>query len=147
MVKRAVLAGINDYSQQNSLPPGWSVGNLQCCIADIKSMQDLLTGAFGFDEVNTLVGVGATSRDAIMQALTAMLVASASGDVACFVYSGHGGRFPADTSNPNRYYESIIPASGSPITDLDVFKLADTLDQSTVNFTLLLDSCNSGGDT
>ena len=65
-----------------------------------------------------------------------MLTASGPGDVACFVYSGHGGRFPADPANPGRYYEAIIPASGSPITDLDMYGLASQLDQSVVNFTI-----------
>jgi hypothetical protein len=31
------------------------------------------------------------------------------------------------------------------ITDLDIYNLADSLDQSVVNFTLILDSCYSGG--
>lgn len=144
MVSRAVLVGINDYSNQNSLPPGWSVGNLGSCVADIQSMSDLLTNSFGFSDTKTFTD-SAASRDAIIQAVTDMLSASGPGDVACLVYSGHGGRFPADASNPNRYYESIIPASGSPITDLDIFNLANTLDQSVVNFTLILDSCHSGG--
>lgn len=144
MSKRAVVAGVNDYSGQNSLPPGWSVGNLGCCLADVQSMKDLLPSAFLFDEVKVLTDAQA-SRDAIISAIQDMLRASGPGDVACFFYSGHGGRFPADPANPGRYYEAIIPASGSPITDLDVYDLADQLDQSVVNFTLILDSCYSGG--
>lgn len=123
MSRRAVIAGVNDYSAQNSLPPGWSVGNLGCCLADAASMQGLLQDAFMFDQVKVLTDAAAT-RDAIIAALQDMLTASGPGDVACFVYSGHGGRFPADPASPGRYYEAIIPASGSPITDLDMYGLA-----------------------
>lgn len=144
MSKRAVVVGVNDYSGQTSLPPGWSVGNLSCCLADVQSMQPLLQSAFLFDQVKVLTDAAAT-RDAILQSIKDMLTASGPGDVACFVYSGHGGRFPADPADPGRYYEAIIPASGSPITDLEIYDLASQLDQSAVNFTLILDSCYSGG--
>ena len=87
---------------QNSLPPGWSVGNLGCCLADVQSMQGLLKDAFLFDQVTVLTDAAAT-RDAIIAAIRDMLAASSSGDVACFVYSGHGGRFPADLASPGRY--------------------------------------------
>jgi hypothetical protein len=145
VTKRAVIIGINDYSQQASLPSGWTVGNLGSCVADAQSIRDLLQNAFAFDDVSNFLTDGAATRDSIIAAVQAMLSASAAGDVACVVYSGHGGRFPADPVNPGRYYECLIPYSGAPITDLDVFKLADQLEQSTVNFTLILDSCNSGG--
>lgn len=145
MTKRAVIVGIDDYSQQQSLPPGWSVGNLQFCVADAQSMQSLLSSAFLFDDVSNIFTDQAATRDAIMGALQTMLSNSSAGDVACLVYSGHGGRFPADSDNSGRYYEAIIPASGAPITDLDIFNLASSLDESVVNFTLILDSCYSGG--
>lgn len=145
MTKRAVIVGVDDYSQQNSLPLGWSVSNLSACVADVVSIQDLLTSAFGFDEITGCLTDSAASRDAILQSVTAMLSVSNAGDVACVFYSGHGGRFPADVNTPNRYYECIIPASGAPITDLDIYRLASSLDFSFVNFTLILDSCNSGG--
>jgi Caspase domain len=145
MTNRAVVIGINDYSNQASLPPGWTVGNLSSCVADAQAMADLLVGSFGFDPGITVLTDAAASRDAIIQAIQSMLAGSVPGDVACVVYSGHGGRFPADASSPNRYYEAIIPASDPPITDLDVFNLANSLDQSTVNFTLILDCCHSGG--
>lgn len=144
MTSRAVVVGINDYSQQQSLPPGWSVGDLGGCVNDAQSMRDLLTNSFGFQVTSYLTDTVAT-RDAIVQAVQLALSASGPGDVACLIYSGHGGRFPADPANPDRYYECIIPASGSPITDMDIYDLANTLDQSVVNFTLILDSCYSGG--
>ena len=145
MTKRAVIVGVNDYSHQNSLPAGWSVGNLNCCVADATSMRDLLTSAFLFDTISAFLVDGAATRDAILQATIGMLSASGPGDVACLVYSGHGGRFPADPTSSTRYYECMIPAAGSPITDLDMYNLANSLDPSVANFTLILDSCHSGG--
>lgn len=144
MPKRAVIVGVNDYSGQTSLPAGWSVGSLHGCVADVQSVHDLLESAFLFDQVTVLTDAQAT-HDSIITSIQDMLAASGPGDVACFFYSGHGGRFPADPANPGRYYEAIIPASGNLITDLDIYHLADTLDQSVVNFTLILDSCYSGG--
>jgi hypothetical protein len=74
-------------------------------------MHDLLESAFLFDQINVLTDAAAT-HDAIYQSIQGMLAASAPGDVACFVYSGHGGRFPVDPANPDRYYESIIRRAG-----------------------------------
>ena len=144
MTHRAVVAAVNDYSQQASLPPGWSVSNLNRSLDDATGMSSLLTDTFGATITATLTDTDA-SRDAILAAIRDMLAASAAGDVATFFFSGHGGRFAADSTNPQRYYECFIPASGAPITDLDMNALADTLQPSYVNFTVILDSCYSGG--
>jgi hypothetical protein len=144
MTHRAVIVGVNDYSGQASLPPGWSVGNLNRSLADVDAMNNLLSRSFGAT-VGASLTDGAATRDAILGAINDMLSASAAGDVATFFFSGHGGRLPADGSNPQRYYECFIPASGAPITDIDLHALADSLQPSYVNFTVILDSCNSGG--
>jgi hypothetical protein len=144
MTHRAVIAAVNDYSGQSSLPPGWSVGNLSRSVDDADGMDTLLTGTYGATLVSKLTD-SAASRDAILAAIKQMLDASEAGDSATFFYSGHGGRFPADAANPQRYYECLIPASGAPITDLDLHALSDALEPSYVNFTLILDSCHSGG--
>lgn len=143
MTHRAVLAGVNDYSGQASLPPGWSVGNLSKSAADVNAMSTLLTNSFGAAVDASLID-GAASRDAILDAIRSMLASGEAGDVATFFFSGHGGRFP-DASDPSKYYECFIPASGAPITDEDIRSVADVLEPSYVNFTLILDSCYSGG--
>jgi hypothetical protein len=145
MTKRAVVVGIDDYSAQSN--PNFSVGNLAACVADARSMCDLLTDAFLFDEISSFLTNKQASRTAILQATRKMLQASSAGDVACLFYAGHGGRLPVDPSDPSgtRYYECIIPASGAPITDADFLDMADLLEPSEVNFTLIMDSCNSGG--
>ena len=75
---------------------------------------------------------------------------SVAGDVAAFCYAGHGGRLPAnpkDNNDPSnfRFYECIVPFTGDYITDRDFADMAGSLEPSTVNFTLIMDSCHSGG--
>jgi hypothetical protein len=148
MTKRAVVVGINDYSQQPATTYFYwpSLGG---CLADATSLQSLLTDTFVFDQVTALTDAQATNA-AITDALRTMLANSVAGDVAVFAYAGHGGRLPSnpdDQNNPanTRFYDCIVPYSGAYLTDLDFFNLANTLDQSTVNFTLIMDSCHSGG--
>ena len=143
MSRRAVIAGVNDYSPQNSLPPGWSVGNLGCCLADVQSMQGLLQDAFLFDQVKVLTDAAAT-RDAIIAALRDMLTASGPGDVACFVYSGHGGRFPADPASP-ALLRGDHPGQRQPHHRSRYVRPRQPARSVGANFTLILDSCYSGG--
>jgi hypothetical protein len=144
MTHRAVIAAVNDYSQQQSLPAGWTVSDLHRSVDDATAMSTLLSDSFGATVTATLTDTDA-SRDAILTAITNMLTSSEAGDTATFFFSGHGGRLPADESSPERYYECFIPARGAPITDRDIETAASTLQPSFVNFTLVLDSCNSGG--
>ena len=144
MTKRTVVVGINDYSGID--PSGKS--NLSSCVADADAMMDMLVSAFGFDssESTKLTDKSAGSA-AITSALNGILSKSDAGDVACFYYSGHGSRTSADSGQADcdKFYESIIPASGSAITDRDLFNIADQLQPSFVEFTVILDSCHSGG--
>jgi hypothetical protein len=144
MTKRYVVVGINDYSGLD--PSGKS--NLGSCVSDADSIVRLLNDSFGFDsgESEELKNKQATSA-AIQTALRRMLVQSAAGDVACFYYSGHGSRVAAalGQADCDKFYESIIPASGEILTDRDLYKIANTLKPSEVNFTVILDSCHSGG--
>lgn len=143
MTKRAVVVGINDYS---GIDPSGS-SNLNCCVADATSFADLLQ-AFGFStsDVVLLTDQGAT-RATVMSALLEMVRCSEPGDVACLFYSGHGSIEPDDPANPSceRFYESMCTATRPFLTDKDLFSIADQLEQSTVNFTVISDSCHSGG--
>ena len=148
MTKRAVIVGINDYS--NQLPTAYfSWPNLGGCLADAASMESLLRDAFIFDETTTLTDAQAT-RDEILTALRTMLDVSIAGDVAAFCYAGHGGRLPTNPDDMNdpanfRFYDCIVPSRGDYITDRDFADIAGSFDSASVNFTLILDSCNSGG--
>lgn len=139
MVKRAVCVGINDYSARSDCRP------LPDARQDGEAWAALLPDAFGFDSASiTLLTDGNASRQAVLAALTSMLNQSTAGDVACFFFAGHGGRGPS--SDGANYYELICCAdAGGDITDGEINGLANALQPSIVNFTLVLDSCHSGG--
>ena len=143
MTKRAVIVGINDYTGID--PSGGS--NLGCCVADAESIAAALP-SLDFDPSNiiTLTDKVAT-RAAVLSALKDMVARSQPGDVACFYYSGHGSIEPDDPANPTceRFYESICTATRPFLTDKDLFSIANQLQQSVVNFTVIADSCHSGG--
>jgi len=146
MTKRAVVVGINDYSQM--VHPGWSFPTLHGCVNDANAMYHLLIDVFGFDPTQVFLYTDRMASSLnIQRALAHTLQASEAGDVVCFYFSGHGGRFSEEPGHldSDRAYEGIIPASGDFITDFDLFRLADSLNPSFVNFTVILDSCFSGG--
>lgn len=139
MTKRAVVVGINDYSHQ---VPGWP--NLRYCVADANAVYHLLLDSFEFDPAGiTLLTDQAASSANIRRALGHMLAVSEPGDVAFFFYSGHGGLHPGGKEGV--FFQSICPATGRYITDWDLSQAADALAPSTVNFTVMMDSCHSGG--
>jgi hypothetical protein len=143
MTKRAVVVGINDYTGID--PTGAS--NLGCCVADATSVAELLP-SLGFDpsDIVTLTD-GEATRDAVMTALIDAVGVSEPGDVVCFYYSGHGSIEADSPDDPTceRFYESMCTATEPFLTDKDLFSIADQLDQSVVNFTVIADSCHSGG--
>jgi len=144
MTKRAVVVGINDYSVID--PTGGS--NLGACVNDANEMYHMLIDAFGFDPNQVYLYTNRiASSSNILRALGYLLQISEAGDVVCFYYSGHGMRVPAVSGHidSDKHYEAIVPASGAPITDFDLFRLADSLNPSFVNFNVILDSCFSGG--
>jgi hypothetical protein len=148
MVKRAVIVGINDYSQQTgeTTSTAFSGGfwpTLGGCVNDANAMYHILVNAFGFDptEVRFYTDRAASSRN-IQSALRHMLVQSQPGDVACFYYAGHGDIV---SGSNGKHYESIVPASGAAIADDSLHQLANQLQPSAVNFTVILDCCHSGG--
>jgi hypothetical protein len=144
MTKRAVVVGINDYTGIDAS----GNSNLNCCVADANSVVSLLSDAFAFDSSDvTLITDGAATRDGVLAALTTMIGASQAGDVALFYYSGHGSMQPDDPNDPNcqRFYESMCTATRPFLTDKDLFGIADQLQPSFTNFTVIADSCHSGG--
>lgn len=136
MTKRAVVVGVDNYSVQG-------FNNLGACVRDAQAMYHLLIDGLGFDPEQTWLYTdsAATSRN-IRSALNYLLATSELGDTACLYFAGHGGLHPltADT-----YYQTIIPYAGRFITDWDLFRAGERLRQHEVNFTIILDSCHSGG--
>jgi hypothetical protein len=149
VTKRALTVGINDYTTWNrGVQVGdsiWTAGNLSCSDADADAFGAVLRDGFLFDEVTTLKDSQATSQ-AILDGIKGILARSSVGDVMCFYFSGHGARISDGSSNSaTRYYETIIPYDATMVTSMDVATIADSLPPSQVNFTLVLDSCHSGG--
>jgi hypothetical protein len=138
MTKRAVIAGVNDYSIQG-------VTSLAMCVRDARAFYHLLVDGFDFEpgNITTFLDRAADSA-AILRALRFCVAQSQPGDVICFYFSGHGSRLP-HPSNVGQAYEVIIPASGRWISDHELFMISDGLEPSHVNFTCIFDSCHSGG--
>jgi hypothetical protein len=144
MTKRAVVVGINDYTGIDSS----GKSNLNCSVADANSIVSMLSDAFGYNGSDvTLITDQAATRDAVLAGLTTMISASQAGDVALFYYSGHGSMQADDPNDPNcqRFYESMCTATRPFLTDKDLFNIADQLQPSFTNFTVIADSCHSGG--
>lgn len=149
MAKKALVVGINDYSNWNS---GVNIGgltlsapNLHWCVADSNSFGQLLKDGFNFDSVTTLQDSQATSK-AILDGITNLLNSGSAGDTICLYFSGHGGRIPENPgSSSTRYYETIVPYDAAMISSMQVASIAQSLEPDSINFTLVFDSCNSGG--
>lgn len=144
MTKRAVVVGIDDYSVQGQ-------PSLSGCVRDAKVFYHLLVDSFEFEAGNIFcyLDLKADSKT-ILQALRYCVAQSQPGDVICFYFSGHGARLPhpkadSDPAFKGQAYETIVPASGQWISDHEMFLIADQLAPSHVNFTVVLDSCHSGG--
>jgi len=144
MTKRAVIVGINDYTAR--WPSG--VNNLSWCVNDAQSVYHMMVDAFGFDpsEIYFYTDQQASRRN-ILRALRIVTLRGEPGDTAFFYYSGHGGRVPAagGHGDADLFYETICPASGDDISDWEIADIAGDLEPSHVNFSILLDSCHSGG--
>jgi hypothetical protein len=138
MTKRAICVGINDYSARNDC------ATLPDARPDGEAWAQLLPDAFGFETQNiTLITDQQASRQRVLSALTTMLRQSGPGDVASLFFAGHGCRTRLADGT---YYETICCADpGGDISDREVGALAAALSPSFVNFTLVLDSCHSGG--
>ncbi len=88
MTKRAVLVGIDDFSDR-AIPP------LAGCVADAQAIAALLTQRFGFAEadVKLLVGARAT-KDAILRAIDWLGMTAAPGDTSVLFLATYGSHLP-----------------------------------------------------
>lgn len=144
MAKYALCMGVNNYS-------AWSgASNLPFSVKSAEDFAQLLVDAFLFEPANVQIMRDAwCTRGNIIRAIDALLDRAQAGDVVCVYFAGHGTRIPGvapgGQSEPDTFYEAFLPFSGSVITDYDLAVLADQLEYDHVNFTLVLDTCHSGG--
>eukprot|EP00250_Pteridium_aquilinum_P016089 c22933_g1_i1 orf=127-1470(+) len=143
MAKKAVMVGCN-Y-------PG-TKAELHGCINDVWRMHKALVERFGFDEQDITVLIDTDSQYTqptganIKRALHDLVDTAQPGDVLFFHYSGHGTRLPAETGEDDDtgYDECIVPCDMNLINDDDFRELIDKLPRG-VTFTIVSDSCHSGG--
>ncbi|KAK1591716.1 hypothetical protein Q3G72_012300 [Acer saccharum] len=145
--RRAVLVGCNYPNTKNEL---------HGCINDVVAMKEVLIKRFGFEpsgiELLTDDALGPAGSSLVMPtganikaALKRMVDGAEAGDVLFFHYSGHGTRIPSmKPGRPFRQDEAIVPTDFNLITDLDFRQLVNRLPKGT-SFTILSDSCHSGG--
>ncbi|GMI72494.1 metacaspase 2f, metacaspase 9 [Hibiscus trionum] len=145
----AVLVGCNYPKTQYEL---------HGCINDVVAMRDVLVNRFGFEPTNielltdapAAAGEGSSSAVLptganIKAALSKMVSQAETGDVLFFHYSGHGTRIPSlKPAHVFRQDEAIVPSDFNLITDMDFRQLVNRLPEG-ASFTILSDSCHSGG--
>lgn len=153
--KLALLVGINDYPRDGLFPI------LRGCANDVELQYHLLVHRFGFqpEDIVKLTDAQAT-RSAILTAFEEHLIKQArAGDVVVFHFSGHGSRvLDPDQDFPDGLNSTLVPVDsrlpegfprqGGPVQDITghtLFLLGSAL--ATENFTMVLDSCHSGGGT
>lgn len=140
--RSAVLVGCNYPNTPNEL---------HGCINDVLAMREVLIRGFGFDPNHIELLTDATGSSVmptgakIKEALGRMVDQAEPGDVLFFHYSGHGTRIPSvKRGHLFRHDEAIVPCDFNLITDVDFRKLINRLPMG-VSFTILSDSCHSGG--
>lgn len=166
--KRALLVGVSGYCRG---------GDSSRCVAgekywwdlntepDVASVEQVLKGKFGFDEVRVLKTPKETTRRGITEVFRSFLVGQTQrGDVAYFHYSGHGAQIPDDDRHgPNPQVgdeidgldESLVPSDyisqedgSNNIRDDEFSRLLSELKaKEPANVTVTMDSCFSGSNT
>lgn len=147
MAKRALIVGINKYRVAGC--------NLRGCLNDVRSLAQLLTSRFAFEESNisTLTDQAAT-RSAILAGLKSLLTPPPKpGDVLVFSFCGHGTQLPHPPEATTGKLEAIVPYEMdllSLISNLDINKeiraalAVNKVDQGQASVTCIYDSCHSG---
>ncbi|GAB4844006.1 hypothetical protein Ancab_013970 [Ancistrocladus abbreviatus] len=131
--KMAVLVGINYFNTEDEL---------HGCINDVGAIRKVLISRFGFepshiqvltDKPNSPVKPTASN---IRAALERMIARAKAGDVLFFYFSGHGMKDGQD--------EAIVAVDKNLITSIDFRILVNRVPRE-ASFTILSDSCHSGG--
>lgn len=155
--KIALLVGINKY------PTG--ISTLRGCLSDVEMQRQLLIHRYGFNPKDILTvsddSAIKPTRKNILQAFEDQLIGKVKpGDVALFHYSGHGSRvldsrpIPLPNAPDNQLngtllaYDSRSMGRARGVNDImgkTLFLLSQAV--KTDNFTMVLDSCHSGGGT
>lgn len=148
--KRALSIGIDQY-------PLWPADRqLNGCVNDVKLIQEVLAGQFGFPRENLVLVTNAdATQERILAELDALIAATQQDDIVVFHYAGHGSQVTdLNGDEPSGYDSTLVPYDSAgwqgqnrDITD-DVLELKLTaLGEKTSYITLLFDCCHSGSVT
>jgi hypothetical protein len=147
--KLALLIGINSYTG--------GIPQLFGCMSDVEMQYELLRHRYGFNESDIIKLTDDTqekpTRNNILRAFEEHLIKQAKpGDTVIFHYSGHGALItdPDPYDPANKTNGTIIPIDASynnrnDIMGKTLFLLSSQI--KTDNYTMILDSCHSGGGT
>ncbi|KAH9539331.1 hypothetical protein CY35_15G052700 [Sphagnum magellanicum] len=141
--KKALLVGCN-Y-------PGTGKGELTGCWNDVQSMRETLINRFGFNPQDIWVLVDEPQQSlqptggVVKWYLEELVRDVQARDVLVFHFSGHGVQLPPEGEpDETGAHECIILTDKNVITDIDFRVLVENLPYG-VEFTLIADSCHSGG--
>lgn len=154
----AYLVGICDYptpldAQGNPVKDdkGNVIDNdLNGCVNDANSILGLLTKQYGFKESNIRKSFDKDANGKnFIDNIRWLATTAKAGDNVVFFYSGHGAQVQNDKAKEpdpaDKIDESIVLADGTLVID-DLFdELNAILSNNGVNFTVVFDSCFSGG--
>lgn len=141
MARRALLVGINRYPD-----PAY---HLRGCVNDIRQMEALLCGRFGFERGGiTVLRDEAATTAAIRRELAALTAGAGPGDILVFHYSGHGSQVPdrSGDETTDRLDEILCPHDfdwRDPLSDDDLGRVARGLPDA-AHLAVVLDCCHSG---
>ena len=135
--KKALLIGINYTGTQNQL---------EGCINDINAMETRLmqTGFNNFVKLTDKTSIKPTKQN-ILNSFTNLLKSGNSGDLLCFVYSGHGS-YIVDRSGDevDGRDEAIVSLDMNIVTDDELKIIIQNELKEGVTLLAIFDSCFSG---
>jgi len=131
---RALLIGINNYQD-----PG--IQKLKTAVADAKSVEEMLSGSYGFKNSIKLLDQQAT-RKAIDQAFRKMIEELTPADSLFIYYAGHGD---LDRLTKDGWWVPYDATAGDPTTYIDNSVIQKYIGAMKARHVLLVsDSCYSG---
>ena len=142
--KRALLFGIDAYA---------NIRTLDGCVNDSHLVRSVLVERFGFPEGNItqLLDEQAT-RDAMLGAFDALVVATGANDIVVIHYAGHGSQIrDREGDEPSGFDSTLMPwdtarepGENRDITDDEIHLKLAALAARTPHITVLVDACHSG---
>lgn len=137
----ALLVGIDDYR-------GEKINPLNGCVNDIDSLAAILEERFEFGVV--CLRDRQATRDAMLEAMRALLEAAKENDQIVFAFSGHGASLGLKSGDT---FETLVPCDSSrtgewddnrDITDREMFGWVWQISEITPFLTLIIDACRCG---